>query len=83
MLIKYFRYCKGDGLLDQLGSLLNLKLSFIGELLTRGVTGIIFEAAPMFKDAQDNIQSQPPNYYEGCKSVVGILQFFTDQNVNN
>lgn len=83
MLINCFRYCKGDGLLDQLGSLLNFKVSYVTELVTRGTAGLIWEAAPMLKDAQDNIQSQPPNYYEGCKSVVGIVQFFTDQNVNN
>ena len=77
------RYCKGDGLLDQLKAVLNVNMSHVAELITRSGTGLFFEAGPMFKEAQNYINNSPPNYYEGCKSFVGILQLFTDQNVNN
>ena len=84
ILIIIFRYCKFDGVLDQFTALANIDVPYLSDRATRiGFALFNGELNGLMADAQAYFGGSIPDYYNGCMQFSSLLQYFTDQNVNN
>lgn len=79
----YYRFCKGDTILDNMASYANLDIPFIMEQLTRGGVGLLTQIPVMMDNLNTYLNGPQKNYYEAGVVFAQIYQIFTDQHVNN
>lgn len=79
LIILYYRYCKIDGILDQMTAIANVNVPFLSDRLTRvALAAFNGELNSVIADSGTYFNGASIDYYNGCKNLATLMQYFTD-----